>query len=160
MADPATDPASLEKEFLAAIENASTLSELEEVRLAALGKKGRVSELLKSPRGDPNPWIWLGVSQPRWTPPLGDHVGVTWGSRNRCPKNNIKISIVSVIHYPTLIANNSVKEYRKTVFPVFFRILKRFPTNDFFEFLSYLQVFTVKFNVKDRMVIYTFFYTL
>ena len=43
MADPATDPASLEKEFLAAIENASTLSELEEVRLAALGKKGRVS---------------------------------------------------------------------------------------------------------------------
>ena len=48
MADPATDPASLEKEFLAAIENASTLSELEEVRLAALGKKGRVSELLKS----------------------------------------------------------------------------------------------------------------
>ncbi|MEC8210227.1 MAG: phenylalanine--tRNA ligase subunit alpha, partial [Pseudomonadota bacterium] len=48
MADPATDPASLEKEFLAAIENASTLSELEEVRLAALGKKGSVSELLKS----------------------------------------------------------------------------------------------------------------
>ena len=48
MADPATDPASLEKEFLAAIENASTLSELEEVRLAAIGKKGRVSELLKS----------------------------------------------------------------------------------------------------------------
>ena len=28
--------------------NASTLAELEEVRLAALGKKGRVSELLKS----------------------------------------------------------------------------------------------------------------
>ncbi|HAK97994.1 MAG TPA: phenylalanine--tRNA ligase subunit alpha, partial [Rhodobiaceae bacterium] len=48
MADPATDPASLENEFLAAIENASTLAELEEVRLAALGKKGRVSELLKS----------------------------------------------------------------------------------------------------------------
>ena len=48
MADPATDPASLENEFLAAIENASTLAELEEVRLASLGKKGRVSELLKS----------------------------------------------------------------------------------------------------------------
>lgn len=48
MADPTHDPATLEKEFLAAIERASTLSELEEVRVAALGKKGRVSWLLKT----------------------------------------------------------------------------------------------------------------
>ncbi|PKQ04377.1 MAG: phenylalanine--tRNA ligase subunit alpha, partial [Alphaproteobacteria bacterium HGW-Alphaproteobacteria-12] len=42
-----TDPEKLEAEFAAAIADAMDVDTLEAVRVAALGKKGRVSDLMK-----------------------------------------------------------------------------------------------------------------
>jgi phenylalanyl-tRNA synthetase alpha chain len=47
MTVPAADLAALEASLTEAIESASGLAELEEARLTALGKKGRIPELLQ-----------------------------------------------------------------------------------------------------------------
>ena len=42
-----TDLTALEKELLSSIESASDLAALDDVRVAALGKKGKISQLMK-----------------------------------------------------------------------------------------------------------------
>ena len=47
MSDLKSEAAALEEQFTQAITDAESLDALEQVRVAALGKKGRVSELMK-----------------------------------------------------------------------------------------------------------------